>query len=162
MPSTAYSAELRPDPVLRRFVLGTGAVLGLLGCIAVLTLPWPPLWRAIAAVTWAGSVSWEAARLRLAWRDCMAFRLGGDSTGGRRPGAPLGLDPPAFCIRSGLCRARARGVSEKSRLAPAPGDLASRWSAPVKLLTCSLVWKNLCFRPAGAYEERSLRNDVSE
>ena len=100
MPSTAYSAELRPDPVLRRFVLGTGAVLGLLGCIAVLTLPWPPLWRAIAAVTWAGSVSWELARLRLAWRDCMAFRLGGDGSA-----AALGRDGhwrPATLLADGV------------------------------------------------------------
>lgn len=87
MPSNAYSAELRPDPCLRRLVLCSGAGLGLLGVVAILTLPWPPAWCAAAAVAWAGVVVWELAGLRSAWAECRALRIRADGSA-----AALGRD----------------------------------------------------------------------
>lgn len=80
MPSTAYSAELRPDLSLRRFVFCSGAVLGVLGVIAAVTLPWPPPWRAAATVFWVGAAAWELARLRCAWQDCRGLRIFADGS----------------------------------------------------------------------------------
>ena len=87
MPSTAYSAELRPEPFLRCFVLCTGAVLGVLGVIAAVTLPWPLAWCVAVAAVWAGAVARELICLRRAWQDCRGFRIRADGSA-----AALGRD----------------------------------------------------------------------
>ena len=80
MPSTAYSAELRPDRPLRRFVLWSGAVLGGLGLIAVFSLPLPVAWRAVTATAWTAAFALELARMHRAWQDCFAVRLRADGS----------------------------------------------------------------------------------
>jgi hypothetical protein len=61
-------------------VLCSGAVLGVLGLIAVLTLPLPVAWRAIAATAWTAAVALELARLHRAWQGCRGVRLRADGS----------------------------------------------------------------------------------
>jgi len=77
--STAYSAEISPDPVLRRIVLWSGVLLGIAGVLAVLILP-VSLWVRLAlAAGWAGASFLELRQLLRAWRKCCRVRI--DSTG---------------------------------------------------------------------------------
>jgi hypothetical protein len=55
-------------------------VLGALGIVAVLTLPWPAAVRGALAVAWAIGVARELDRLRHAWRDCRGLRLRADGS----------------------------------------------------------------------------------
>jgi hypothetical protein len=71
VPSNAYSAEFRPDPALRRIVLGSGVASGLIGVLVIVTLPFP------AASSGAGVVTWSAltiVQLRHLWRSWSACR----------------------------------------------------------------------------------------
>ena len=52
MPSTAYSAELEPDPRLRRLVLASGLALTALGLLLLLTMDLPAWLRAAASFSW--------------------------------------------------------------------------------------------------------------
>lgn len=87
MLSTAYSAELRPDQPLRLVVLATGACLGLLGLVALVTLPWPLAWRGAGCALWCGTVAVELVRLRSAWAGSRAIRVRADGSA-----AALGRD----------------------------------------------------------------------
>lgn len=75
MSSNAYSAEIYPDPSLRRLVFGLGAGLGLVGVLLVLTLPVDIGLRVIALLAWCTVTARELFVLRRAWRDCRAMRI---------------------------------------------------------------------------------------
>jgi hypothetical protein len=68
-------------------VLLSGAGLGVLGVIALATLPWPATWRALAAMLWSSCVAWELVCLRSAWRDSLGLQLRADGSA-----AALGRD----------------------------------------------------------------------
>lgn len=80
MSSTAYFAEIRPDPFLRRIVLISGAVLALAGIPLILMLPVSPGSRAVAAVVWLAMMASELSRARRAWYSCHALRFFADGT----------------------------------------------------------------------------------
>jgi hypothetical protein len=61
-------------------VLCSGAVLGVLGVIAAVTLPWPLPWRVAVTVFWAGPAAWELVRLHRAWHGCLALRVLADGS----------------------------------------------------------------------------------
>ncbi|MDH3442230.1 MAG: hypothetical protein OEM63_15840 [Gammaproteobacteria bacterium] len=52
MSSTLFSTELATDKVLRRVVLGSGALLTITGILVIATLPGPPHWLWPAATLW--------------------------------------------------------------------------------------------------------------
>jgi hypothetical protein len=78
VPSTAYFAEFRPDPPLRRLVFRSGAGLGACGLVAIASLPWSPLVLTALAAVWLGWSGWELLRLHRAWADCQGFRISAD------------------------------------------------------------------------------------
>ena len=78
MPSNAYSAELSPDPLLRLIVLASGVVLGLLGIVAIMVLPWSLTMRAATVAGWTAVVGRELACLCAAWRKCRGLRVTAD------------------------------------------------------------------------------------
>ena len=75
MASTAYSAELRPDFRLRRFVLTSGIVLHGIGFVILATQPWTPALRLLAVTAWCLASYCELARLRRGWQRCFGIRL---------------------------------------------------------------------------------------
>lgn len=105
MPSNAYSTELRPDPLLRAIVLASGFVLGLLGLIAIIGLPWSFGMRTAAVAGWAGWTGRELARLHGAWRNCRGLRLEAD--GGAKVVGADGRWQPAAVLPGGILLRRA-------------------------------------------------------
>ena len=75
MPSTAYSAELEPDPRLRRLVLVAGGVLTALGLSLLLTMNLPAWLRVGASIAWLFASLAEIARLRRSYRDYGRLRF---------------------------------------------------------------------------------------
>ena len=80
MSSTAYFAEIYPDPFLRRIVLASGALLALVGVPLIITLPVAPELRAAAVMTWLALAVNELSRVRRAWHACQALRFSADGT----------------------------------------------------------------------------------
>lgn len=80
MSSTAYFAEIYPDPFLRRIVLASGALLALVGVPLIITLPVAPELRAAAVMAWLALVASELSRVRRAWHACQALRFSADGT----------------------------------------------------------------------------------
>ncbi len=78
MSSTVYSAELKPDPRLRRLVAWTGVLLGAVGVPVILLLPLDLWVRWLACGLWVGSSVWEIRQLRRGWADCRAIRFSAD------------------------------------------------------------------------------------
>lgn len=80
MSSTAFSAEIRPDPFLRRIVLASGTGLTLLGSFLILVLPvHPVLWLA-GSIAWLVLAAFELRGLRRAWRICHVIRFHADGS----------------------------------------------------------------------------------
>ena len=78
MSSTAYSAEITPEPALRRCVCWSGAILGIVACLVILSLP-AALWLRLAACgLWVAMTSRELWRLQLAWTTCRRLRFTAD------------------------------------------------------------------------------------
>ncbi len=75
MSSNAFSADIRPDPSLRRLVLVSSVVLGCLGLGVIVTLDAGWLVRGIAGTLWLSTVGFECARLCRAWRNCRRVRV---------------------------------------------------------------------------------------
>ena len=75
MSSTAYSAEIIPNPVLRRLVVVSGVCLCIAGLLAILTLPLHPWARLGVALGWIVLAVVELRQLRRAWRNCRRFRF---------------------------------------------------------------------------------------
>jgi hypothetical protein len=73
--STAYSAELKPDPRLRRLVAGSGLLLGIAGLLVILHLPTDLWMRVLACIVWAGTSAREHGQLQRGWADCCALRF---------------------------------------------------------------------------------------
>ncbi len=80
MSSTAYFAEIYPDPFLRRIVLVSGALLALVGVPLIITLPVAPELRAAVVMTWLALAANELSRVRRAWYACQALRFSADGT----------------------------------------------------------------------------------
>ncbi len=75
MSSNAYSADLRPDPTLRRVVFVSGIVLGLVGLGVIVTLDTGLAGRGVLAAAWTLSVVRETRGLQRAWRTCHGIRV---------------------------------------------------------------------------------------
>ena len=75
MSSTAYSAEITPDPALRSLVLCSGILLCIAGILAILTLPVNPWARLGLAAGWTVVSCVELRRLPRAWRSCRRLRF---------------------------------------------------------------------------------------
>ena len=75
MSSTAYFAEFKPDPHLRRLVAASGVLLGIAGVLVILLLP-TDLWMRLAAcVVWVVTSAREHRQLQRGWADCRALRF---------------------------------------------------------------------------------------
>jgi hypothetical protein len=73
--STAYFAEFKPDPHLRRLVAASGVLLGIAGVLVILLLP-TDLWMRLAAcVIWVVTSVREHRQLQRGWADCRALRF---------------------------------------------------------------------------------------
>ena len=75
MSLTEYSAEITPDPVLRRIVFCSGAILCIAGILAILTLPLNPWGRLGVSIGWTSASIVELRQLRCAWGDCCRLRF---------------------------------------------------------------------------------------
>ena len=75
MLSTEYSAEISPDPCLRRVVLASGMVLALAGNLLIVFLPLAIALRVFGVALWSFSTLRELVLLRRAWADCIALRF---------------------------------------------------------------------------------------
>ena len=78
MPSNAYYAEFRPDPLLRQLVFWSGIGLGACGLVAIASLPWSPVLLAVLATAWLGRTGWELLHLHRAWQNCRGLRIAAD------------------------------------------------------------------------------------
>jgi len=99
--STSYSAEIAPDPRLRRIVLVSGAALWLAGLGFVPLLPVSVTLKTFLAATWVGlcSYQWQAM-----WRGLGA----GQAVRGQRGFAAIGLAADRAPRYAGLRRTRER------------------------------------------------------
>ena len=80
MSSTAYFAEITPEPFLRRIVLWSGVTLAVAACLIILSLPVAAWLRLAGCGLWAAMAGRELRLLQRAWRACrrLRFRAGGD------------------------------------------------------------------------------------
>lgn len=123
MSSTAYFAELKPDPALRRLVLWSGATLAAAGLVACLYLPLPIPVRSLAGLAWTGRSAMELMRLCRAWRRCTALRVGVDGSATVR-GAD-GCWQPAAVLGGGIVLRHAAWI--RLRAGSGPG-----WAEPLR------------------------------
>ena len=75
MSSTEYSAEIKPDPRLRRLVAGSGALLGLVGILVILGLPAEWWIRLALSAAWLAASVREQRVLQRGWAACVALRF---------------------------------------------------------------------------------------
>lgn len=75
MLSTEYSAEISPDPCLRRVVLASGIVLALAGNLLIVFMPLPIALRVFGVALWGFATLRELVLLRRAWAGCIALRF---------------------------------------------------------------------------------------
>lgn len=75
MLSTEYSAEISPDPCLRRVVLASGIVLALAGNLLIVFMPLPIALRVFGVALWSFATLRELVLLRRAWAGCIALRF---------------------------------------------------------------------------------------
>ena len=80
MSSTAYFAEIHPDPASRRIVLASGVALSLAGVSLALILPLAAEIRALMTFLWLALAACELSRARHAWYSCQALRFFADGT----------------------------------------------------------------------------------
>ena len=80
MSSNAYSAELSPDPALRRVVQWSAAVLTLVGAGVIAGLEAPLAMRIAGIAVWMASMIAQLRALRRGWSQCLAFRVSADGT----------------------------------------------------------------------------------
>ncbi len=78
MSSTEYSAEIYPDPALRRVVLTSGILSALAGVTLIIVLPVALVFRLVAAILWSMLALQELSRLRRAWNTCHGLRFFAD------------------------------------------------------------------------------------
>lgn len=78
MSSTAYLAELQPDPSLRLGVLVSGFVFAGLGLVVAAQMALDPLYRAVIVFVWISICASELLRQRSAYSDFGALRIAGD------------------------------------------------------------------------------------
>jgi hypothetical protein len=78
--STAYFAEITPEPFLRRIVFWSGVTLAATACLIILSLPVAAWLRLAGCGLWAAMAGRELRQLQRAWRACrrLRFRAGGD------------------------------------------------------------------------------------
>ena len=75
MPSNAYSAGFRPDPSLRRIVLGSGVVSGIAGVVVIATLPFPAAFLGAGVVFWSALMFMRLRHLWRSWSVCRRLRI---------------------------------------------------------------------------------------
>ena len=78
MSSTAYFAEITPEPALRRIVLWSGVTLVVVACVIILSLPLAPWLRLAACGLWTALAGRELRHLQRAWRACRRLRFSAD------------------------------------------------------------------------------------
>lgn len=67
MSSSTYSAELRPEPCLRRLVLASAVLLYFLGLLLILELHLAGYYKVLIAVTWLALSAYEWFSIRSAY-----------------------------------------------------------------------------------------------
>jgi len=86
MSSNTFSAELKPDPCLRRIVMLSGGLLGASGVLLILALPLRPVALVAASCGWLALSLRELVGLHRGFVQCCAIRVNTD-------GELLCLDP---------------------------------------------------------------------
>ncbi len=87
MSSPTYSAELHPDARLRRIVLWSGALLGLVGVVVILSTRLPAALLIAASVAWLLFSGWELRRICHGYARCRRLRLSAGGELSRLDGA---------------------------------------------------------------------------
>lgn len=132
MSSNAYSAEIFPDPRLRRIVIGTGVLLGASGIFLLALLPVHAAVRVAAAMFWAAMVGRELRRLWRAWAACCAYRFtpgnGIFVRGPDRVWRPVQWLPGGILLRNiGWIRLRSDGMGVFAELLRGDGRSDPGW-----------------------------------
>ncbi len=83
----AYSAELHPEPRLRRLVQGSGLLLFLLGLLLTVQLPVAAGYKSLVAVFWLALSVYEWLSNRLAYARSGILRIDAEGRIERRNGA---------------------------------------------------------------------------
>ena len=130
--SVRYSSEILPERKLRRIVLGSGAVLALLGAGVLATLPLPIAVTIPAAALCLGVSAAHCLRLHLRYRRIAAYRLYADGsaeivrTDGRRL---IGrLAPGTFLLpKLAWLRIRAPGGGDVAELVAGDARRSQQW-----------------------------------
>lgn len=63
MSSTVFEVVLRPDPTLRRFVLGTGIAFLSAGIVLIASVQISLLWQCVLGLIWLADCAWEINNL---------------------------------------------------------------------------------------------------
>jgi len=78
--STAYFAEIHPEPLLRRVVLWSGVLLVAAGVLVILILP-APIWaRLTMSVGWLAVAAHDLRLICRGWDDCEKLRFASDGS----------------------------------------------------------------------------------
>lgn len=79
MSSSAYSAEISPDPGLRLVVIVTALILSAVGAIVVATLPIQVWARVLGAVCWLALGGRELCKMRRGQALCRRIRINAEA-----------------------------------------------------------------------------------
>jgi hypothetical protein len=93
--SNIFSSDLKPDPLLRRAVTGTGLVAIAGGFAAILGLPFDIGWRALLAATWLAVGARDLWNIVQGFRHCSRIRI-------EHTGRLLVFDPGLCCTAATL------------------------------------------------------------
>ena len=80
MSYSKFSAELRPDVVLRRLVLISGVVLGAMGALMIVAMSLPAAALVAGSAVWLAVCAREIRTLRRGFAHCRALRFKSDGT----------------------------------------------------------------------------------
>jgi len=75
MSSGTYSAELRPDAMLRRLVLVSGGVLGASGVALILVMPFNAMVLIAGSAAWLAYSGWELVGVSRGYARCRRLRV---------------------------------------------------------------------------------------
>ena len=78
MSSNTYSAELTPDPFLRRVVILSSLATTALGSVIILLLPISLLWRVAATVVWLSKNGHDLSLISKGHKRCRRIRISHD------------------------------------------------------------------------------------
>lgn len=80
MSAIDYSSEIRPEQMLRRFVLASAALMAVIGAVIILFLPVFKLYRPLAALAWLLYMGAQICRTAREYRRSESYRIYADGS----------------------------------------------------------------------------------